>query len=357
MAGSEAVPVTVATAEKGEFPVFLNGIGTVQAWNTVNIHSRVDGEIVAVDFQQGQNVNKGDPLVQIDPRPFHAALDQAKAKQALDEAQLANSRRDLERYTKVGTLGNSQQQIDTQTALVAQQTAQVKADAAAVESAQVQLDYTRIKAPISGRMGFRLIDSGNIVHAADTASIASITQLQPISVVFTAPEDQLPRIAKAMEAGPLECIALSADGKTELGRGSVALINNQIDQATGSVQLKAQFPNPDDALWPGLTVVTRLRIETLEDVVIVPDAAVNRGPQGLYAYVVGADHKVAMRPLEVAVMQNGRDVVTKGVSAGELVVTAGQYRLQPGARVEGGAGGEDGSTAGARRNAGPARSG
>ena len=328
------VPVDVATAERRDFPVFLNGLGVTQAWNTVTIRVRVDGQIDKIGFKEGQVVKQGDLLLQIDPRPFQAALDQAVAKKALDATQLANSKRDLERYSKVGTLAVSQQQIDTQTALVNQQESQIKSDQGVIDNAQVQLGYTTITAPIAGRVGFRLVDKGNIVHASDQQGVAVITQLQPIAVVFTAPEDELPRIIGALRSGPLPVTALTSDGKTELDKGTLALVDNQVDTTTGSIRLKGKFANPDFKLWPGLTVATRLQIETLKNVVVVPDIAVQRGPDGLFVYVVGDDNKLALHKTEVGVMQDGMAVVTTGLDAGQRVVTSGAYRLQPGTQVE-----------------------
>jgi multidrug efflux system membrane fusion protein len=348
------VPVDVAAAERQDFPVFLNGLGVAQAWNTVTIRARVDGQIDKIAFKDGQIVKQGDLLLQIDPRPFQAALDQAAAKKALDEALLANSKRDLERYTKVGTLAVSQQQIDTQAALVKQQEAQINSDQGAIDNAQVQLGYTTITAPIAGRMGFRMVDRGNIVHASDQQGVAVITQVQPIAVIFTAPEDELPRINAGVKAGPLPVTALTSDGKTELDRGTLALVDNQVDTATGSIRLKGKFDNADTKLWPGLTVATRLQIETLKNAVVVPDVAVQRGPNGLFVYVVGDDSKVEMRKAEVDIIQDGKAVVKSGVEAGQQVVTSGSYRLQPGTPVEIRHGEEPNSIAGKRSAASPA---
>ena len=354
IADQARVPVDVATAQREDFPVYLNGLGVAQAWNTVTIRVRVDGQIDKINFQEGQMVNQGDLLLQIDPRPFQAALDQAAAKKALDEALLANSKHDLERYSKVGTLAVSQQQIDTQAALVKQQEAQVKADQGAIDNAQVQLGYTTITAPIAGRMGFRLVDRGNIVHANDQTGVAVITQIQPIAVVFTAPEEELPRINTALKGGPLPVTALTSDGKAELDKGTLALVDNQVDIATGSIRLKAKFDNPDLKLWPGLTVATRLQIETLKSSVVVPDIAVQRGPDGLFVYVVGDGNKVEMHKVDASVIQDGKAVISSGIDAGQRVVTSGSYRLQPGTPVEIRHGEEPNSIAGKRSAAGPA---
>jgi len=354
IADQARVPVDVATAQREDFPVYLNGLGVAQAWNTVTIRVRVDGQIDKINFQEGQMVNQGDLLLQIDPRPFQAALDQAAAKKALDEALLANSKHDLERYSKVGTLAVSQQQIDTQAALVKQQEAQVKADQGAIDNAQVQLGYTTITAPIAGRMGFRLVDRGNIVHANDQTGVAVITQIQPIAVVFTAPEEELPRINTALKGGPLPVTALTSDGKAELDKGTLALVDNQVDIATGSIRLKAKFDNPDLKLWPGLTVATRLQIETLKNSVVVPDIAVQRGPDGLFVYVVGDGNKVEMHKVDASVIQDGKAVISSGIDAGQRVVTSGSYRLQPGTPVEIRHGEEPNSIAGKRSAASPA---
>ena len=354
IADQARVPVDVATAQREDFPVYLNGLGVAQAWNTVTIRVRVDGQIDKINFQEGQMVNQGDLLLQIDPRPYQAALDQAAAKKALDEALLANSKHDLERYSKVGTLAVSQQQIDTQAALVKQQEAQVKADQGAIDNAQVQLGYTTITAPIAGRMGFRLVDRGNIVHANDQTGVAVITQIQPIAVVFTAPEEELPRINTALKGGPLPVTALTSDGKAELDKGTLALVDNQVDIATGSIRLKAKFDNPDLKLWPGLTVATRLQIETLKSSVVVPDIAVQRGPDGLFVYVVGDGNKVEMHKVDASVIQDGKAVISSGIDAGQRVVTSGSYRLQPGTPVEIRHGEEPNSIAGKRSAASPA---
>jgi multidrug efflux system membrane fusion protein len=333
-AAATPIPVDVATAKRGDFPVYLNGLGTVQAWNTVLVRTRVDGQIEKVAFHEGETVRKGDLLLQIDSRPFKAALDQAQATKMHDDALVENSKRDLTRYLTVGTLAVTQQQIDTQRALIAQQEAQIRNDQAVIDNAQVQLGYTTIRAPISGRIGFRMVDEGNIVHAADATGVASIAQLEPIAVIFTAPEEQLPRINEALKGGPLPVVAYTSDGKTQLDEGTLALVDNQVDTTTGTIRLKGEFPNKDHKLWPSLTVSTRLLIATLHDVVVVPDVAVQRGPNGLFAYVIGKDDKVAMRKLNVENIQGGRAVVAQGVTPGEQVVTSGYYRLQPGSTVD-----------------------
>src|SRR6202171_2823080 len=254
---SNAVPVTIAPVVKADFPVYLGGLGTVQGFNTVLVRTRVDGQIDKIAFKEGQLVNQGDLLVQIDPRPFQAALDQAKAKKAQDAANLANANLDLQRFTKLGEFA-TRQQTDTQRSTVAQLTAQIQADAAAIFNTQTQLDYATIKAPISGVVGLRQVDVGNIVNAATQTGIVSIAQIEPIAVIFTAPEDQLPDIKGALAASPPKTIALSTDGKRALSTGTLSLINNQVDTTSGTIRLKAVFDNKDHALWPGQSVSTRL---------------------------------------------------------------------------------------------------
>jgi multidrug efflux system membrane fusion protein len=330
-----AAPVHVARVEKTDFPVFLNGLGTVQATNTVTVRSRVDGQIEKIAFEEGQMVKEGDLLVQIDPAPFQAALDQAIAKLAQDAASLNNAKRDLQRTATLAKQGDATQQLlDQQTAAVAQLTALVQADNAAIESAKVQLEYTTIKSPLTGRAGFRLIDAGNIVHANDPSGILTITQLQPIAVVFTAPEQQLPDLNDAVKHGPLKVTAFSSDGRKQLGQGTLKLIDNQVDPASGTIRLKASFDNPDHALWPGLSVSTRLLVTILKDVVVVPDSAVQRGPNGLFAYVVTSDNRAEMRELQVGRIADGHAVVEQGLTPGERVITSGHYRVQPGGLVE-----------------------
>jgi multidrug efflux system membrane fusion protein len=333
--GPAPIPVTVQTVQRSDFPVYLDGLGTVQPYDTVTVRSRVDGQVVKVAFRQGQMVKQGDLLVQIDPRPYQAALEQAQAKKAQDEANLANAKLDLARYQTLAERdAGSRQQLDTQQAMVNQLIAQIKGDQATIDNAQTQLDYTSIKSPLTGMTGFRLVDPGNIVHAADTTGIVSIVKLQPISVVFTAPEEQLQQINKALAGGDVPVVALSSDGTRTLAQGHLALVNNQIDQASGTIQMKATFENKDNALWPGLSVSTRLLVNTEKNVVVVPNNAIQHGPNGLYAFVVGPDNKVAVRNIKTGEEGDQRTVVTQGVNAGERVVVAGQYRLTPNALVD-----------------------
>jgi multidrug efflux system membrane fusion protein len=330
-----AIPVTFAQAQMADFPVYLNGLGTAQPYDTVTVRSRVDGEVVKIAFKQGQMVKEGDILVQIDPRPYQAALDQALSKKAQDEANLKNAQLDLKRY---GTLAEkdfaSRQQLDTQQASVDQLNAQIKGDQAAIDNAQTQVSYTTIRSPLSGNAGFRLVDPGNIVHASDTTGIVTIVKLQPISVVFTAPEEDVPEINKALAADTVPVTALSSDGLKTLSQGELALVNNEVDQASGTIRMKATFANADNVLWPGLSVSTRLLVDTLKQVTVVPQDAVQHGPNGLYAFVVGGGNKAELRDIKVGQEGSGQAVVLQGLSPGEKVVIAGQYRLQQGSLVQ-----------------------
>jgi multidrug efflux system membrane fusion protein len=330
----QGIPVSVATAGQADFTVLLSGLGTVQAFNTVTAKSRVDGEIVKIAFKEGDIVNPGDLLAQIDPRPYRAALDQANAKKAQDEATLQNAQLDLQRYQTLARQDfASRQQLDTQQATVAQQTALVQADQAAVENSQTQLGYTDIRAPIGGRVGFRLADQGNIVTAAGQNGIVTIAQLQPISVLFTLPETQINRVSDAMKRGNVIVTAFSADGSRQLAQGTLAVINNQVDVSTDVIQLKATFANTDNALWPGQSVSVKVLVDTLQNVVVVPQSAVQHGQQGLWAYVVNDHQRVEAKPIEVGESNSDNAVVTRGLRPGERVVSAGQYRLQNGAAV------------------------
>ena len=331
---SVPVPVTVTQVQKADFPVYLLGLGTVQPYRTVTVRSRVDGRITKVSFKQGQLVKEGDPLIEIDKRPYQSALDQVKAKKQLDEVTLANASKDLERFLKAGTLATSEQQIDTQKTLVAQEKAQIQFDEAAIASAQTQLDYTTITSPLTGKIGFRTVDPGNIVHAADQTGIVTIVQLQPISVVLTAPEEQIPAVNKALAAGEVPVDALSSDGLRVLAHGHLALIDNTVTAATGTIGMKATFQNADNTLYPGLSVSAKTLLETLKQVIVVPEGVVQHGPDGLFAFVVGADNKVKMQAIKVSQTGNGRAVISDGLTEGQKVVAAGQYRLVPGSAVQ-----------------------
>jgi multidrug efflux system membrane fusion protein len=330
-----AIPVTVAQTQTADFPVYLNGLGVVEPYDTVTVSSRVDGEITKIAFRQGQMVKEGDVLALIDPRPYQAALDQALSKKAQDEANIKNAQANLQRYSTLAQQDfASRQQLDTQQATVDQLAAQIKGDQAAIDNAQTQLDYTTIKSPLSGKTGFRLVDPGNIVHASATAGIVTIVKLQPISVVFTAPEEDVPQINKALAAGTVPVTALSSDGLKTLSQGRLALVNNAVDQASGDIRMKATFENVDNVLWPGLSVATRLLVDTLKQVTVAPSDAIERGPNGLYAFVIGDDNKVEMHDIKVGEEGDGRSVILQGLSPGQKVVTAGQYRLKPGALVQ-----------------------
>src|SRR3954451_25097205 len=326
------VRVTIAPVEKADFPVYLTGLGNVQGFNTVVVRSRVDGQIDQIAFKEGQLVNQGELLAEIDPRPYQAALDQAKAKKAQDEASLANANLDLQRFTRLGEFA-TRQQTDTQRSTVAQLTAQIAADTALIENAQTQLDYATVKAPISGIAGLRQVDVGNIVNAATQTGIVTVVQIEPITVIFTAPEDQLPAIQAALAKAPPETIALSTDGKRVLSTGTLALINNQVDTSSGTVRLKAVFDNKDHALWPGQSVSTRLLVDTLKDATVVPDNAIQHSSDGLYAYVVNQDNKAELRKVRVSQSIDGRSVVDDGLSPGQQVITSGQFKVQPGTLV------------------------
>ncbi len=331
---SVPVPVTVTQVQKADFPVYLLGLGTVQPYRTVTVRSRVDGQITKVSFKQGQLVKEGDPLIEIDKRPYQSALDQVKAKKQLDEVTLANASKDLERFLKAGTLATSEQQIDTQKTLVAQEKAQIQFDEAAIASAQTQLDYTTITSPLTGKIGFRTVDPGNIVHAADQTGIVTIVQLQPISVVLTAPEEQIPAVNKALAAGEVPVDALSSDGLRVLSHGHLALIDNTVTAATGTIGMKATFQNADNTLYPGLSVSAKTLLETLKQVIVVPEGVVQHGPDGLFAFVVGDDNKVKMQAIKVSQTGNGSAVISDGLTEGQKVVAAGQYRLVPGSAVQ-----------------------
>jgi multidrug efflux system membrane fusion protein len=327
-----AVPVSVSQVEKADFPVYLTGLGTVQAFNTVVVRTRVDGQIDKIAFQEGQAVKQGDLLAEVDPRPFQAVLDQAKAKKVQDEANLANANLDLQRYTKLGEFA-TRQQTDTQRSTVAQLTAQIAADDAAISNAQTQLDYTQVKSPITGVVGLRQVDVGNIVNASTQTGIVTVTQIEPITVIFTAPEEQLPYISEAQKVAPLKTIAITTDGKKPLAEGQLSVINNQVDTTSGTIRLKAVFDNKDHALWPGQSVSTRLLVKTLKDATVVPDDAVQHGTNGLYAYAVSQDNKAELRQVKVSQSIDGRSVIEQGLKPGERVITGGQFKVRPGSLV------------------------
>jgi membrane fusion protein, multidrug efflux system len=329
-----AVAVDTAPASHADVPIYLVGLGTVQAFYTVSVTARVDGEIQKIGFTEGQTVHKGDLLAQIDPRPNKAAYDQALATKAKDAAMLANAKLDLDRYVLLQPQDlASKQTVDTARANVDQLTAQLQVDQAAIDNARAQLDYTRITSPIEGRTGIRLIDPGNIVHAAGTNGIVVVTQVQPISVVFTLPEEDLSTVGGALAAGPVQVTTLSRDGNTVLDQGTLSLIDNEIDQTTGTAKLKATFSNTRNTLWPGQYVNARVLVRTERDAITVPSAAVQLGPNGPFTYVVKGDSTVEVRPLDLGAESGGLTVIKKGIALNERVVTSNQYRLQAGVHV------------------------
>jgi membrane fusion protein, multidrug efflux system len=329
-----AVPVTVAIAARRSVPIYLAGLGTVQPVMSVGIHSQVDGKLQEVLFTEGQHVKKGDVLARIDPRLFQAALDQAKAKKAQDDAQLIAAEKDLTRF-KTLALKNFQteQNVDLQQAKVDQLKASIDADAAAIESAQTQLDYTVITAPTDGRVGVRLVDPGNLVRASDAGSIASLVLSRPAAVMFTLPARALDGVRQAMASGPVEVAAFDQDNRTLLGTGKLLLVDNSIDQATSTIKLKAMFPNEDERLWPGEFVNARLLLEVRRDVIAVPSAALQRGPQGLFIWVVTPDSTAVVRRIEIGPTTDNSIIISAGLNEGDRVVTDGQYKLQPNAPV------------------------
>ena len=331
-----AVPVTVATAQRHDVPILLSALGTVQASNTVAIRSQVDGKLLSVNFEQGQEVHQGDTLAVIDPRPFQAALDQAKGKKAQDEAQLVSAQKDLARFLNLNGKGfETQQNVDQQQAKVDQLKAAIVSDQGAIESAETQLSYATITAPLDGLVGFRQVDAGNIIHANDPNPLTVLTQIRPSTVVFTLPQRDLSKVREAMVRGKVTVLAVDQDDQHQLAQGELMLIDNQIDQTTSTIRLKAQFANTDDRLWPGEFVSVRVQVDTRAGAVTVPPAAVQRGPEGPYTWIVSANQTVERRPIESSLINDGNmAIVTNGVVAGDQVVVNGQYRLQAGTRVE-----------------------
>ena len=346
-AGGRIVPVSVAKVVQKDVPVYLDGIGNVTAYMTVNVRSQVEGRIDKVLFKEGQQVKAGDVLVQVDPRPFAIQLHSAQAALARDQANLANAKKNLDRYK---TLRDQnlipQQQVDDQQAMVDQLAATTMSDRATIESAQLNLDYARIKSPIEGVTGVRLVDPGNLVHVNDTNGIVVVTQLDPIAVLFTLPEDDLPRVAKRLAEGAAPVDAFARDGTTKLGSGTLALVDNQINAQTATIRLKAIFPNPQRSLWPNQFVKARLYLETRKNALVVPATALQRGPQGTFVYVVGEGDHVEPRTIDIDAMLGDSVIVAKGLEPGEDVVTEGQTQLRPGAKVVRKGNGRPGAPAG-----------
>jgi multidrug efflux system membrane fusion protein len=329
------VPVTVADVQKADFALYLYGLGTVTPLNSVTVTSRVTGLVTQVPVKQGQMVKQGDLLADIDPAPYQAALDQAKAKQAQDEATLKNAQIVLNRLsTLLQKTFETQQDVDNQQAVVNSTAAEIEGDKAAVESARLNLDWTRITSPLTGKTSFRTIDPGNIVQADQSPGLFTVVQLQPIYVSFTEPQEQIPAINKTYAADPVAIDALGPDMKTVLATGRLEAVQNQVDQASGTISLKATFDNRDDALWPGMSVNTRMRIGMLPQAIVVPDEAVQHGPDGLFAYVVAEDGKAHRQAIEAGPSDGGNTVVTSGLNPGQRVVVAGQYRVVDGASVD-----------------------
>ncbi|MDX2158567.1 MAG: efflux RND transporter periplasmic adaptor subunit [Hyphomicrobiaceae bacterium] len=329
--GVPAVPVLAASAQRTNVPVVLEGVGTVRPLNTVTVRPQVDGRILKVAFREGQDVKPGDLLAEIDPATYKAALDQAVARRAITETQLVNARRDYDRMAKIPSV-MAQKTMDTQQAQVDQLEAQLKADDAAIATTRTVLGYTRITSPISGRTGFRLVDEGNLVRAGD-AGIVTITEIDPIAVVFTLPQQRLPDVRRALERGPVEVEAMDIDGRRKIATGRLDVLDNQIDPQTGTIKIKAVFANPGRELWPGQFANVRVTVDRLDDVVAVPTAAVQRGPAGTFVWVVGPESTATVRPVETGLQTETLAVVKTGLQGGEQIVTTGFARISEGARL------------------------
>jgi multidrug efflux system membrane fusion protein len=334
-AAPRSVSVAVAKVQQQDVPVYLVGLGSVTAFYTANIKSRVDGQIMRVNFAEGQTVKQGDLLIVIDPRPYEVQLEQMEAQLFKDQATLRDAKLNLERYTTLIPSGSiAQQQVDTQKSLVDQLDGQVRTDQAQIDNAKLQIIYCNITAPFTGRVGLRQVDPGNIVHAADTNPMLILTQLQPIAVIFTLPEDQLPTVSQHMKNSTLTVDAFSRDDQTKLATGKLTTIDNQIDPTTGTAKLKAVFDNKDNRLWPNQFVNASLLLETRKNSTVLPTAAVLRGPQGAFVYAVKADNTVEARPITISLTQGNTTVVTAGLTSGDTVVTDGQDKLQTGSKIE-----------------------
>jgi multidrug efflux system membrane fusion protein len=332
----QAVPVVVATAQRGDLPVYFNGLGTVTAFNTVTVRSRVDGQIVKINFTEGQTVHQGDALVEIDPRPYQVQLEQAEGQLAKDQAQLRDVQVDYERYQllfKEGVI--PKQQVDTQQAQVGQYQGAIRADQGTIDNAKLQIVYSHITAPITGRVGLRLVDMGNIVHAADTTGLLVITQLQPIAVIFALPQDQLSQVLSKLHSGTqLPVDAYDRDDVTKIATGKLLTIDNQIDTTTGTYKLKSEFSNEKNSLFPNQFVNVHLLVDTKHNVTIVPSTAIQRGPQGTYVYLAQRDNTVKIQPVTVALASGSSVGVSTGLQAGDNVVVDGQDKLQDGSKIE-----------------------
>jgi multidrug efflux system membrane fusion protein len=334
-AAASALPVTVVTAARQDVPIFLTSLGAVAASNTVAIRSQIDGKLQSVNFVEGQQVHKGDVLAVIDSRALQAALDQATAKRAQDEALLIAAQKDLARFQALALKSfETQQNLDQQQAKVGQLQATVDADKGAIESAQTQLSYATINAPTDGRVGFRQVDAGNIIHANDQNPLTVLTQIRPSLATFALPQKNLVNVREAMLGGPVPVLAFDQDNVRQLAQGQLLLIDNQIDQTTNTIRLKASFPNEDDRLWPGEFVHLSIQVDTRKNAVTIPPVALQRGPEGFYTWVVKPDNTAEQRPIDAIPINDDIVVATKGLAAGERVVTNGQYRLQAGSAVE-----------------------
>jgi multidrug efflux system membrane fusion protein len=334
VAGPPLVPVTVTEATQRDVPIYYDALGTVAAFNTVAIRAQVTGQIVSIDFRQGQDVRKGDVLAKIDPAPFQASLNQSVAKKSEDEAQLVDAEKDLARFTTLVKKDfETQQNVDLQQAKVDQLKATIDADQGAIDATQTQLNYATIVAPIDGVVGFRQVDIGNIIHTADVNPLTVLTQIKPCTVIFTLPQSDLGSVREAMLGGSVSVLAFDQDDKQQLAQGHLLLINNQIDQATSTIQLKAEFPNEDERLWPGEFVRIRILITTHKDAVTVPPVALQRGPEGLYVWVVKPDNTVEQRPVTAQTVNDDTVVASKGLAVGERVVVTGQSRLDQGVPI------------------------
>jgi membrane fusion protein, multidrug efflux system len=333
-AGQQVVPVAISSVTQQDMPVYLDGLGSVQAFNTVTLKTRIDGEVTQVAFREGQDVKKGELLIVIDPRPYQVALEQAQATLYRDQSQLTIAKRNVDRYSELFKEGVvSQQDLDTQQSAEGNLEGMVRGDQAAIDNAKLNLVYTRITAPFDGRVGLRLVDPGNIVHATDANGMLVLTQMHPIAVIFTIPEDSLPPVLKRLQKGAMTVDVFSRDNRNHLSTGSLLTVNNQIDQTTGTVRLKAVFDNKDSMLWPNQFVNARLLLDVKKNATVVPSAAVQRGAEGTYAFVVKPDNTVEVRPVKIGVTEGNLIAVSQGLNPGEKVVTDGQDKLQAGSRV------------------------